>query len=118
MLILRLARLPPKGREASLRLARRGIPGMNKGAVDALAEATNATSAQPVPMIDDRSEEEDAGSLLQDNELDGGPCRGRTYGPLIKSERQGMTQVFEDLGHPLVIPANYTSCRRALPVSL
>jgi hypothetical protein len=37
----------------------------------------------------------------------GGPCRGRTYGPLIKSERKGMTQVFEDLGHPLVIPADH-----------
>ena len=39
----------------------------------------------------------------------GGPCRGRTYGPLIKSERQGMTQVVEDLGHPLVIPADHPS---------
>lgn len=63
------------------------IPGMNKGVVDALAEATNATPAQLVPMSDDRSEEEDAGSLLQDNELDGGPCRGRTYGPLIKRDK-------------------------------
>ncbi|MEO7862431.1 MAG: site-specific integrase [Nitrospirales bacterium] len=34
-------------------------------------------------------------------EIRGGPCWGRTYGPLIKSERQGMTQVVEDLGHPL-----------------
>jgi integrase len=39
----------------------------------------------------------------------GGPCRGRTYGPLIKSERKGMTQVVEDLGHPLVIPADAQS---------
>ena len=35
----------------------------------------------------------------------GEPCRGRTYGPLIKSDRQGMSQVVEDLGHPLVIAA-------------
>ena len=38
-------------------------------------------------------------------EILGGPCRGRTYGPLIKSDRQGMSQVVEDLGHPLVIAA-------------
>jgi hypothetical protein len=37
----------------------------------------------------------------------GGPCRGRTYGPLIKSERKGMTQVVEDLGRPLVITVSW-----------
>ena len=30
----------------------------------------------------------------------GGPCRGRTYGPLIKSESNGFAQVLEDLGNP------------------
>ena len=48
----------------------------------------------------------------------GGPCGGRTYGPLIKSERKGMTQVVEDLGHPLVIPADCQSCLLTLSVIL
>ena len=39
----------------------------------------------------------------------GGPCRGRTYGPLIKSEPQGMTQVVECLGHPRSHLADRTS---------
>ncbi len=30
----------------------------------------------------------------------GGPCRGRTYGPLTKSESSGVAQVVEDLGNP------------------
>jgi hypothetical protein len=30
----------------------------------------------------------------------GGPCRGRTYGPLIKSAFLGVAQVLEDLGNP------------------
>ena len=32
----------------------------------------------------------------------GGPCRGRTYGPLIKSEAEGVAQVFDDMSNPLV----------------
>jgi hypothetical protein len=31
----------------------------------------------------------------------GGPCRGRTYGPLIKSEVGGVAQVVDDVGNPL-----------------
>ncbi len=34
----------------------------------------------------------------------GGPCRGRTYGPLIKSEDKGVAQVIEDLGNPFSFP--------------
>ena len=30
----------------------------------------------------------------------GGPCRGRTYGPLIKSEAEGVAQVIDGLGNP------------------
>ena len=30
----------------------------------------------------------------------GGPCRGRTYGPLIKSEAEGVAQVVDSLGNP------------------
>jgi hypothetical protein len=30
----------------------------------------------------------------------GGPCRGRTYGPLIKSAFLGVAQVLDDLGNP------------------
>jgi hypothetical protein len=32
----------------------------------------------------------------------GGPCRGRTYGPLIKSEAGGFAQVIDGLGNPLL----------------
>ena len=32
----------------------------------------------------------------------GGPCRGRTYGPLIKSEAEGVAQVIDSLGNPLL----------------
>ena len=45
------------------------------------------------------------------------PCKGRTYGPLIKSELQGMTQVVECLGHPLLIAGDRRSCLLALSVS-
>ena len=44
-----------------------------------------------------------ADGVLEEEEISevvgkfGGPCRGRTYGPLIKSERKGMTQVVECL---------------------
>ncbi len=30
----------------------------------------------------------------------GGPCRGRTYGPLIKSKANGVAQVLDGLGNP------------------
>jgi len=36
----------------------------------------------------------------------GGAYMGRTYGPLIKNERRGLTQVVQGLGHPLVNSAN------------
>jgi hypothetical protein len=36
-----------------------------------------------------------------------GPCRGRTYGPLIKSEAEGVAQVLDGLGNPLVIAMQY-----------
>jgi hypothetical protein len=52
---------------------------IHRGAVDALAEATNATPAQPSMDV-----EESVMSEVVD--LDGGPCRDRTYGPLIKSQ--------------------------------
>ena len=32
----------------------------------------------------------------------GGPCRGRTYSPLIKSEAEGVAQVIDDVGNSLV----------------
>jgi hypothetical protein len=38
-------------------------------------------------------------------EKDGGPCRDRTCGPLIKSELTGMAQVFDDMGHPMASAA-------------
>jgi hypothetical protein len=31
----------------------------------------------------------------------GGPCRGRTYGPLIKSEAEGVAQFDDDIGNTL-----------------
>ena len=37
----------------------------------------------------------------------GGPCRGRTYGPLIKSEAEGVAHVVDSLGNPLVIAMRY-----------
>ena len=37
----------------------------------------------------------------------GGPCRGRTYDPLIKSEAEGVAQVLDGLGNPLVIAIRY-----------
>lgn len=36
-----------------------------------------------------------------------GPCRGRTYSPLIKSASLGVAQVIDGLGNPLVIPMQY-----------
>jgi hypothetical protein len=36
----------------------------------------------------------------------GGPCRGRTYGPLIKSETEGVAQVLDDMSNPLFAPCN------------
>ena len=35
------------------------------------------------------------------------PSRGRTYGPLIKSEARGVAQVIDSLGNPLVIGMRY-----------
>ena len=51
-------------------------------------------------------------------DLVGGPCRDRTCGPLIKSEQQGVAQVIDDLGNPLVILADRTLGRLAHSVSL
>jgi len=52
------------------------IPGFHRGAVDALAEAINATPAQPTMGTDPVSEAADTESAMEDKELDGGPCRG------------------------------------------
>ena len=51
----------------------------------------------------DKIEEEDAEVVKKY----GGPCRGRTYGPLIKSEAEGVAQVLDGLGNPLVIAMQY-----------
>ena len=40
----------------------------------------------------------------------GGPCRGRTYGPLIKSEAKGVAQVLDDLGNPFFQPHQERGC--------
>ena len=51
----------------------------------------------------------------------GGPCRGRTYGPLIKSEAEGVAQVVDSLGNPLVIACgtlSLSSLRLSLLVGL
>ncbi len=48
----------------------------------------------------------------------GGPCRDRTCGPLIKSEQRGVAQVLDDLGNPLVILADRTLGRLAHSASL
>jgi hypothetical protein len=67
------------------------------------------SEAPPLAIIE-HSKMED-GPLPAEEELKrqvvdcGGPCRGRTYGPLIKNEQEGMSQVVEYLGHPLVIAA-------------
>jgi hypothetical protein len=56
---------------------------------------------------------------VYDGALDYGPADPLSMsGPLIKSERQGMTQVVEDLGHPLVIPADRQSFLLALSAQL
>ena len=60
------------------------VPGFNRGAVDAFADATNATPAQPATEPDLVLGIESAEGATKIEELDGGPCRGRTYGPLIK----------------------------------
>ena len=36
----------------------------------------------------------------------GGPCRGRTYDPLIKSEAEGVAQVIDDMGNSLFALCN------------
>jgi hypothetical protein len=36
-----------------------------------------------------------------------GSCRGRTYGPLTKSEARGVAQVIDDLSNPLVVTMPY-----------
>ena len=55
------------------------IPGVHRGAVDALADATGRNLGATV----------EDWSVVKEAEVDdliGGPCRGRTYGPLIKSQ--------------------------------
>jgi integrase len=63
------------------------IPGFHRGAVDALAEATNATPAQPRMDMGRELEPENTESDMEIEGLDGGPCRGRTSGPLIKRNK-------------------------------
>ena len=50
----------------------------------------------------------------------GGPCRGRTYGPLIKSEAKGVAQVLDELGNPLLPLAEWRrgSLSHFVPVHL
>ena len=55
------------------------IPGVHRGAVDALAEATGCN-------LGATTDGWDIGDEAEVNDLIGGPCRGRTYGPLIKSQ--------------------------------
>ena len=55
------------------------IPGMHRGAIDALAEATGRN---PGATTTGEASERDAELV----DLNGGPCRGRTCGPLIKSQ--------------------------------
>jgi hypothetical protein len=55
------------------------IPGIHRGAVDALAEATKCN-----PRATESSETTERDSQVVD--LGGGPCRDRTCGPLIKSQ--------------------------------
>jgi hypothetical protein len=80
----------------------------NKAAVDRLDGPSGSMTVATAGQSDQ------SGSEVSD--LFGGPFRGRTYGPLIKSERKGMTQVVEDLGHPLVISADPQSW--LLPISV
>jgi hypothetical protein len=49
----------------------------------------------------------------------GGPRRGRTYGPLIKSERQGVAQVLDDWAIPFFGGSNSEDVSQfsLLPVS-
>jgi len=54
------------------------VPGLNKGAVNALAEATKCN----LPATEAGERETEEPEVI---EKIGGPCRGRTYGPLIKS---------------------------------
>jgi hypothetical protein len=87
-----------------------------------LVFATNATSAQPTSEMGTVLEPADTESAMEDKELDGGPCRGRTYGPLIKSESWGIAQVIDDVSNPLVIPTEelpspFSSFRITSPVS-
>ena len=55
------------------------IPGIHRGAVDALAEATKCN-----PRATERREQPE--KEAKDIDLFGGPCRDRTCGPLIKSQ--------------------------------
>ncbi len=75
------------------------LPLGNKAAVDRL-DATLVPESGSRMVADGIVEAEETSEVVGKF---GGPCRGRTYGPLIKSDRPGMTQVVEDLGHPLAI---------------
>ena len=78
-------------------------PGINRGAVNALAEATKCN-----PRATELKDERERDSETVENI--GGPCRGRTYGPLIKSEAKGIAQVFDDMGDPLAFPVVSSIC--------
>ncbi len=54
------------------------VPGLNKGAANALAEATKYNLGATKEGEECREDSE----VIEEF---GGPCRGRTYGPLIKS---------------------------------
>jgi Phage integrase family len=61
------------------------IPGVHRGAVDGLAEATKCNPAAT-------SQCQDAIQPMEEIDLNGGPCRDRTYGPLIKSPTEKLSQ--------------------------
>jgi integrase len=64
------------------------LPIGNKAAIDRLdAPPARESGSKTVAVGDNKGSGE-----AQVIEIDGGPCRGRTYGPLIKSEYPGMAQ--------------------------
>ena len=60
------------------------------------------TKAKAVPSHDSQTTPALKGILwvVSKSAKSGWPCRGRTYGPLIKSEARGVAQVLDELGNP------------------
>jgi integrase len=72
------------------------LPMGNKAAVDRL-DATSFLESGSKVVADPALLPEENSEVV---EKFGGPCRGRTYGPLIKSESEGTVQAFDILGSP------------------